>query len=184
MSSSAHVSPVARRYGRALFEAAHDGGSLNEVRADMQQLAAVFADADAASVLSDPRVEQQRKGALLKSAFGGKLHAHSAALLGVLESRNRLALLPQIPAAFEGLLDQHEGRLRGVLETARPVDDAAKQRLEQALSTSTGKTVQLEANVQEDLLGGVRVTLAGTRFDGSARGRLEKLQLRLASVEL
>jgi len=184
MQASKHVSPVARRYGRALFEAALEGGSLQQVQADMELLATVFADAQAAAALSDPRIEQQRKAELLKKAFGESLHATTNSLLGVLERRNRLALLPQVPSAFSALLDEHQGRLRGVLETARPMADEEHQGLERALSAATGKDVHLETKVLEELLGGVRVTLAGTRFDGSARGRLETLRQRLATVEL
>lgn len=184
MNSAPHASPVALRYGRALFEVARDGGSLDQVQADMRLLAAVFEDEGAVVVLADPRIDQARKAGLLKKAFGELLHAHTASLLAVLERRNRLGLLPQVPIAFGALLDEHEGRLRGLLETARPVEDAARERLEKALSTSTGKSVHLTTEVREELLGGVRVTLAGTRFDGSARGRLERLRHRLASVEL
>ncbi|MCP4093671.1 MAG: ATP synthase F1 subunit delta [Planctomycetes bacterium] len=182
--SSTHVSSAARRYGRALFEVALEQGSLDAVRADMKLLGTVLAEATTAAALADPRLDDQQKRAMLDKALGEYLHEHTSFLLGVLEKRTRLALLAQIPAAFEELLDAHEGRLRGELESARPLSDEDRMQVEAALSEKTGKKVSLETSVDETLLGGIRVTLAGTRYDGSAKGRLDGLRQRLENVEL
>jgi F-type H+-transporting ATPase subunit delta len=182
--SAAHVSSAARRYGRALFEVSLEHGTLDSVRADMKLLGTVLVDASTAEALADPRLDDRRKRAMLDKAFGEFLHEHTRFLLGVLEKRARLALLVQVPQAFEELLDDHEGRLRGSLESARPISDEDRTKVEAALSEQTGKKVSLETTVDEDLLGGIRVTLAGTRYDGSARGRLDGLRQRLENAEL
>jgi len=184
MSSAEHAGPAARRYARALFEAARDGQALAGVTADMKMLAEVLADPQAAAALSDPRVDDARKLLMLQKALGDSLSELTAGLLGVLARRKRLTVLAGIPAAFEVLVDEHEGRLRGTLECAREIDAQSWAALEKALSSATGRKVSLEAHIDEQLLGGVRVTLAGTRYDGSARGRLETLRQRLQDVEL
>ena len=184
MSASEHVGPVARRYARALFEAARDGQALEGVTADMNLLAAVLEDGQAAAGLADPRVDDARKLAMLEKAVGEFLHPLTRNLLGVLARRKRLAVLVALPAVFGALLDEHEGRLRGTLECAREIDAPSWAALEKALSAVTGRKVSLEAHIDQELLGGVRVTLAGTRYDGSARGRLETLRQRLQDVEL
>jgi len=182
--SATHVSSAARRYGRALFEVALEQSSLDAVRADMKLLGTVLADPTTAEALADPRMDDQQKRGMLDRAFDEYLHEHTRFTLGVLQRRNRLALLVQIPAAFEELLDAHEGRLRGELESARPLSDEDRLQVEAALSEKTGKKVSLETSVDENLLGGIRVTLAGTRYDGSAKGRLDGLRQRLENVEL
>ena len=185
MSGQAHVAPVARRYARALFEVALEQGSLDSVRADLKLLGTVLSDAQASAAMTDPRIDDRHKRALLDKAFGEFLHQHTRALLGILEKRKRMALLvQQIPTAFTALLDVHEGRLRGVLESASTMSDESRQAVEAALSQQTGHQVSLKTSVNEDLLGGVRVTLAGTRYDGSVRGRLDRLRQNLESVEL
>lgn len=182
--ASAHVSSAARRYGRALFEVAQAAGSLDAVRADMKLLGSVLSEPSTATALADPRLDEGRKRSMLDKALQAYLHEHTQSLMGVLERRARLALLAQVPAAFEELLDEHEGRLRGTLETARPMDDESRRQVEDALSRTTGKKVLLDTTVDENLLGGIRVTLAGTRYDGSARGRLDGLRQRLENAEL
>lgn len=180
----AQVSPAARRYGRALFEVALEQGSLDSVRADLKLLGTVLADEETSAALGDPRIDDRRKRSMLDLAFGEFLHEHTRALLGVLEARARLVLLTQIPFAFAEMLDVHEGRQRGVLESASAIGDDSRQVVEAALSQKTGLKVSLETVVNEDLLGGVRVTLAGTRYDGSVRGRLDRLRQNLENVEL
>lgn len=184
MDSATHAGPAARRYARALFEAARDGQALEGVTADMALLGKVLRDSGAATALGDPRVDDARKLQMLQKGLGDALHALTSSLLGVLAQRKRLTVLPELPAAFNLLLDEHEGRLRGTLEVSREIDVGSWAQLEAALSSSTGKHVSLEARIDENLLGGVRVTLAGTRYDGSARGRLETLRQRLEDVEL
>ncbi|MDA0666254.1 MAG: ATP synthase F1 subunit delta [Planctomycetota bacterium] len=179
-----HISPAARRYGRALFEVALEQGSLDSVRADLNLLGAVLSDSETSQALADPRIDDRQKRAFLDKAFGEFLHQHTRHLLGVLEERKRLVLLVQIPTAFAELLDVHEGRLRGVLESASPVSDSDRQSVEASLSQKTGLKVSLETSINEDLLGGVRVTLAGTRYDGSVRGHLDRLRQNLENVEL
>jgi F-type H+-transporting ATPase subunit delta len=178
------ISPAARRYGRALFEVALEQGSLDSVRADLKLLGTVLSDPETSQALADPRIDDRQKRAFLDKAFGEFLHEHTRHLLGVLEERKRLVLLVQIPTAFADLLDVHEGRLRGVLESSSPVSDSGRQSVEASLSQKTGLKVSLETSINEDLLGGVRVTLAGTRYDGSVRGHLDRLRQNLENVEL
>ena len=178
------ISPAARRYGRALFEVALEQGSLASVRADLKLLGTVLSDPETSQALADPRIDDRQKRAFLDKAFGEFLHEHTRHLLGVLEERKRLVLLVQIPTAFADLLDVHEGRLRGVLESSSPVSDSGRQSVEASLSQKTGLKVSLETSINEDLLGGVRVTLAGTRYDGSVRGHLDRLRQNLENVEL
>ena len=74
--------------------------------------------------------------------------------------------------------------MENVIDFGKQKFENGCKKLEAALSASTGKHVSLEARIDESLLGGVRVTLAGTLYDGTARGRLETLRQRLEDVEL
>lgn len=183
-STVRRAGPVARRYARALFGAALEAKALDAVRQDVQLIDAVFADPALAGLLADPRLDDRGKVAQLDKACGGRLQPTTRALLGVLERRRRIALLLEIPAAFRDLDDAHAGRMRGEIETALPLPDEARQRIERALSQRTGREVLLRARTDPALLGGVRVTFGGTQLDASASGRLEILRLRLNEAEL
>lgn len=183
MSVARRAGTVARRYARALFEAARDGGALAEVRADAALLARAFEGAAAIAFLADPREDDAAKRARIEQGLGAALHPLTRALLGVLERRRRLGLLAEIPHAFRDLDDAHAGRVRGVIETAQPLDEAARARLARALSRP-GREVVLESRAEPALLGGARVTFGGTRLDGSLRGALDALRRRMLEAEL
>jgi len=183
-SSVQRAGPVARRYARALFDAALEANALDGVRKDVELLEAVFADPALAGLLADPRLDNHGKVAQLEKACGGRLQPVTRALLGVLERRRRVALLLEIPAAFRDCDDAHAGRVRGEIETALPLADEARQRIERVLAKSAGREVILTARTEPALLGGMRVTYGGTRLDASVSGRLELLRLRLNEAEL
>ncbi|MDP6850472.1 MAG: ATP synthase F1 subunit delta [Planctomycetota bacterium] len=183
-TTGSFAGPAARRYARAIFEAARSAGALEDVAADMDVLEGVTSDSSISEWIADPRIDDAKRSSILEREVGAKAHSLTQNLLQVLARRRRHSLLSEIPGAFRGFLDAHSGRVCGVVETPLPMDDAALQELEKAFSESTGKQVLLESTQEPSLLGGVRVTLDGVRYDGSVRGRLDTIQGRLAQAEL
>lgn len=173
-----------RRYARALFEVARDRGALREAGADMDVVDQVLSHPEVQGWLGDPRVAEAQKRELLLGQVGSRVHPVTRGLLEVLVRRRRYEVLAGVPAAWRGFLDEHEGRLRGLVESAVPLEPAQRARIEAALGARMGKHVSLEGRVVPSLLGGVRVTLAGVRYNGSVRARLEDARRCLESAEL
>ncbi len=171
------------RYARALFEVARERDCLAVVQADMEQLALLAADAEFVQCLADPRIPVARRAEVVIQALTGAAPVTLSAIQ-LLQQRGRLTALCDLPASFQGLMDRHEGRLRGILETATEVDPGLIEAIQITLSGSTGCQVLLRAQTDPSLLGGVRVTLGDSRWDGTLQGRLEKLKLRLAGAEI
>ncbi|MCH2112237.1 MAG: ATP synthase F1 subunit delta, partial [Planctomycetes bacterium] len=114
--------------------------------------------------------------------LGDGFHPLTLNLFQVLARRRRHSVLLELSTAYQALVDEHEGRILGVVESALPLEDADREQIERAFSEGTGKQVHLESQVEKDLLGGVRVTLGGIRYDGSARARLESIRGRLSQA--
>lgn len=184
MANQSHAGVAAQRYARALFEAAQHQNALDQVTADMHLIGNVCAHPEVGGWLADPRVEDDRKQELLHREVGTKAHALTGRMLQVLGQRRRQGLLPEIPFAFQQILDAHSNQVRGVVESVKTLSDEQRAGLEQALAQRLGKNVTLESKANPELLGGVRVTLGSTRFDGSVRGRLDRLKLKLSGVDL
>lgn len=179
-----HVSSAARRYARALFQLASESGRLESIAAQVEALGVLAQDPEFRSLLPDPRLESSSKATAVLGGFGDGVDDLLKRLIESLRERKRMALLLEIPAAFAGLVDDAAGRMRGVLESSQLIEEAQVVAIERALSSKTGKQVSLHCEVNPDLLGGVRVTLAGTRYDGSVRGRLDQISQRLAAAEI
>jgi F-type H+-transporting ATPase subunit delta len=184
MNQSQHSGPAARRYARALFELARESGRLEGVEAQVEALAELAADAEFRLLLQDPRLSDASKANAVGQYFGGAIDPLIKGLLALLHKRKRMALMIELPAAFFSLADASAGRVRGSLESACKLEASELAAIEQSLSHGTGLQVSLETEIVPSLLGGVRVTLAGTCYDGSARGRLDQITKRLATAEL
>jgi F0F1-type ATP synthase delta subunit len=62
------------------------------------------------------------------------------------------------------------------VRTARPIDDASRERLASSLQTLVGRPVELEVDTQPALLGGVLVEVGDLRVDATTKGRLDALR--------
>ncbi|KAA3610841.1 MAG: ATP synthase F1 subunit delta [Planctomycetota bacterium] len=184
MSKQDHAGGAAQRYAKALFEVALEKQALEAVAQDMELLAQVCSDPEVGAWLTDPRADENRKAEILQQQLGDKVHPLSGNLLRVLARRKRQAALGQIPVAFQAMVDRHQNRLRGTVETAVALSAEQKSGLESSLGSRLQRDVCLEVQEDPQLLGGVRITLGSTRFDGTVRGRLERLRQRLVDVDL
>lgn len=163
--------------------AAEEDGSLAAFESDLVDMNAVLETDGMAQTLADPRLDADKRADLLRRSCPD-LGDSAQGLLKVLTSKRRLEILGQVLTASDSLLDVHHGRLQGTVESVALLAEDELQRLEAMFSKKTGQKVSLQQEANPSLLGGVRVTLAGTRWDASARGRLESLRNQLETVDL
>lgn len=172
---------IARRYAKALFGLAVDGGGVEGWARSLEALRqAVEASPDLRDVLSNPVYsKEQRRAIVEKLAAALSLDEQPANLLFLLGDRNRLAYLASVVETFRGLADQHLGRIRAKVTSAVKLDDVAAQAIAEELSRKHGAKVLLERAVDPALLGGVVAQVGSLVYDGSVRAQLEDLRKQL-----
>jgi F-type H+-transporting ATPase subunit delta len=180
------VSAVARRYAEALAEAVLDSKGKLEPRVALEQLRQfvdlVSSSAELANILASPAVPASRKRAVI-GRFAELLPLDPLVrnFLYVVVDRRRTPLLRQMPEALEEVLDAKLGLVRAQVEAAAPLSEDERAVLESALSRVAGRRVRAQFAVNPELLGGVVARVGSVIFDGSIRGRLQALRMRLAS---
>lgn len=97
----------------------------------------------------------------------------------LLRRKSRLALGPSIASYFHEVWDAERGIERAVVRTAVPLDDATREGMRLQLEQQTGKSVELNAEVDPSLLGGAVIRIGDRLIDGSTRTRLRALRGRL-----
>jgi F-type H+-transporting ATPase subunit delta len=179
------LSAVASRYAKALVEVAAAPGSASDPSAILSQLRAV-GQAIAASpelriALLSPAVSPSRKRAVVTRVLEPLgLDKQARNFLFVVIDHRRVAELPAIVDAFEALLDERLGYVRADVLSARNLDAAQQGRLEAEISRMTGKKAKLKFSIEPALIAGVVARVGSTVYDGSVRGQLDKLRLKLA----
>jgi F-type H+-transporting ATPase subunit delta len=108
-----------------------------------------------------------------------RIHGPLAKLLMMLAERGRLDLLPQLLEVYRERLRAHQNIVRATVTAAAPLSDDTLQRLAASLGELTGKRVQIEANVDPTIIGGVVTRIGSTVYDGSIRTKLQKMREQL-----
>jgi F-type H+-transporting ATPase subunit delta len=69
------------------------------------------------------------------------------------------------------------------VRAARPLDDAQRTALTDALGSLTGAPVELQVEIDESLLSGARIRIGDLQVDATARGRIDTLREHLVPAE-
>ncbi len=172
------MSLLARRYATALFQVAESSGATSVVLQDLDGLHALLGSPEGSTFLNDPNVSRSKLVATLGRAVEGG-HAITKNALGVILERRRENVLPLLAAELRALAQDKAGEAVAVVETARPLADDDQAALREQLARLTKKRIVLDVRDNPDLLGGVRVRVGNTLYDGSLLGELLALQQTL-----
>jgi F-type H+-transporting ATPase subunit delta len=172
---------IARRYAKAIFEIGVDKGIFELVGRQLTDLADLWRSSpELSQTLQNPVFTQAHKRAVLQGLLPRIAPARQVQSLALLLlERGRIAALPAIARAYEEMCDQKLSRARARVLSAQPLDIASEAEIRKALERRTGKKILMTTEVDEALIGGVVVHVAGLVLDGSVASRLESLKNRL-----
>lgn len=125
--------------------------------------------------------------ALEKVAFLDKLNAKLGLcrqlrnLIAVLIDNNRAGGVVEVAAAYRRILQEQLGIRQAEIVTARALGDEEKAALVAEVAKLAGARVEASFKLDHSVLGGAVVRIGSTVYDGSVKGRLERLKEALAS---
>jgi F-type H+-transporting ATPase subunit delta len=179
------VSVAATRYAKALADVvASSALDAAAVHAQLRSVEALIeSSADLRNALASPAVAPARKRAVL-----GRLLDPMNVLRQVrnftfiVSDHRRTPEFDSIVEAFEHLIDERLGYVRADVSSAHEMSAAQKAALEAQLSRLSGRKARLQFTTDPSLLAGVIARVGSTLYDGSARGQLERLKVRLGAA--
>ncbi|MDZ7373915.1 MAG: ATP synthase F1 subunit delta [candidate division KSB1 bacterium] len=176
---------LARRYARALLQAARSQGRAEEIAQELSLFLSVLEqEGKFRLLLLSPEVDRARKQELIDRVAQGWLSELFVRFLRVLIEARREAFLPEIRVQYERLLDQELGRVEAEAITAVPMDEPERESLQRRLSEALRSEVKLRSRVDQEILGGLVLRIDGKVFDASLRRRLERLRAELLAARL
>jgi F-type H+-transporting ATPase subunit delta len=171
---------IAAVYARSLFEVARDQDKLDAVR---EQLGAF---SDALSETRDLQVFFFSPYFSTKEKEDGLERVVTDAdpviinFLELLIEKHRMPVLFRIRADYDALWEEENKLLPVHITSAVELDDAIVKQLGERISEQTDRKVDMSADVDPDILGGIVVRVGNSILDASVRNRLEQLRRQVA----
>lgn len=175
------MNEIVREYAAGLFALAEDEGIGEELLSETETVAPLFVR-DYRRLLSDPELSKTERLRLLGEAFEGRVHPYLYNFVRLMTERG---LAEEIPACFReyGELWRAANNILKVnAESAVELSPEQKKRLEERLSSRTGRRVTVEYAVNPALIGGMRLFYDNRQLDDTVRRRLSELAEKLAGA--
>lgn len=169
---------AASRYAKSILDLAQERGNLPQVKEDMDLFAKTLEqNRDLRLLLRNPIVKHDKKLAILRAIFGGKVSEVTEKFFTIITQHNRESALEWVATEFQS---QYE-RLRGIqvaqVTTAQPLTPALREEVTQLVRRQTGlQSITLTEKVDESLIGGFVLRIGDQQIDDSVRNRLRKLR--------
>jgi F-type H+-transporting ATPase subunit delta len=178
------MAAFAARYANALADVVAEAHlDPAQVEGQLGDFAAAWHEsAGLREIFLDPSFPVQEKVAVLdKLNTRLQMGRQVRNFIAVLINHDRMHSFDEIIREFRHEMNRRLGISEVEVTTARRLDDAERADVQAKIAIQTKS--QISANFHEDpsLLGGVIVRIGSTVYDGSVRGRLDRLEEQLAA---
>jgi F-type H+-transporting ATPase subunit delta len=171
---------IAQVYARSLFEVAKEQDKLDVVREQLGQFAdALDGDRELSIYFFSPYFSTTEK----KDGLGRLLEGVDPVVenfLSLLIENHRMPAVFRVRREYDALWEEENRRLPVTITSAVALDEATVKSIGDAIGRQTGQQVDLTANVDPDVLGGLIVRVGNSILDASIRNRLENLRRSVA----
>ncbi len=185
MSEPASISAgIAARYATAIFEIAQENKNLDGLETGLNDLAAALSESsDLRGVLRSPLLSRgEQEKAISAVAEKMELTPALSQALALMARKRRLFVVPQLITALHAKLADARGEVTAEIISAKALTKAQSEKLAATLTERVGKTVTINATVDENLIGGLVVKVGSKMIDTSIRSRLNSLQNAMKEV--
>jgi F-type H+-transporting ATPase subunit delta len=171
------------RYANAFLDVV-TGANLDTVAIDRQlaDFLATWQDSrELREVFVNPAIPAAQKIAILDK-LNAKLGLQRELrnLIAVLIQNDRIANVAEVAAAYRSLLQERMGIKPAEIVTARELSKEERETLLTEVGRLANAKIDATFRLDKSILGGTVVRIGSTEYDGSIRGRLERLRDQLA----
>jgi len=178
------IETIARRYGSALADVVLKSGETETVKSELTQWSTMIeSNAALFDVFESPAIQHGQKKQLLEGLIEKTRPTRTTAnFLRIMLENGRLVDISAIKERFDYELESRSGVVSAEIISARELPAAEKSDLKSNLERLTGKSVNLNFRIDENIIGGVVTRIGSTVYDGSVRTKLDTLKEQLAGV--
>jgi len=171
---------LANVYAQALYGLADADGTVADVRSELDELDKLYhADPAFADFLSSAAIEADNRAASLDKIFRGQLSDKTLNTLQIMNKHGRSGLISALHRAFVLLEEKAKNLIECTARSACELTNAQKESVREVAAKVSGKQPLMTYEVDDTLLGGLVLEMAGWRYDNSLKRHLFDLKKRL-----
>jgi F-type H+-transporting ATPase subunit delta len=168
-----------------LFAVTEEQNNSDEVNTDFKDVADYCrADASLLQFLAAPQIGDDDKERVVKEVFAGKVADPLFHLLELLVTKRRSSFLVEIAEEYERLVLDSKGVVKTRIVTAVPLEPDEIENMKSRLAALTGKTIELETEVEPKIMGGAVAFVGDKIIDRSIEYGLRQLRERLLELKV
>jgi F-type H+-transporting ATPase subunit delta len=173
---------IARVYADALFEVAQEAGKLDEIHEQLDQVVDALDEHQELRVFFfSPYFTSTEKHEGIAKAFVDA-EPELVNFLALLAEKHRMPAVYSIRTIFGELWADARKRLEVTVTTAVELDSKLVDQIGDEIKRRTGREIDLEAVVDDDVLGGLVLRVGNMVFDASVRNKLERVRREVAQA--
>ena len=173
---------IAEVYARSLFEVAQEHDALDEIHEQLGEFADELSGNRELQVFffSPYFSSEEKKDGVAKVIEGG--NEYFVRFLELLAEKHRVPALFRIRREFDELWAEEHRLLEVSVTSAVELDEETVKGIGNKIEEQTGRRVELSANVDPDVIGGLVIRVGNMVLDASVRNRLERLRRQVAAA--
>ncbi|CQR46166.1 ATP synthase subunit delta [Paraliobacillus sp. PM-2] len=172
---------ISKRYAEALFQLAEEKHILEAMESELMIVKEVFQNnPDFILFLDNPGLEGNDKKQLIDQAFTD-FSTEVVNTLKLLVDRHHEEVVIDMVDAFINLFDEARGIKQATVYSVRELSDEEKTQLANVFQAKL-HIAKLKINnvIEPDIIGGVKLRIGNTIYDGSVKGKLEQFEKNIA----
>ncbi|MFC3039659.1 F0F1 ATP synthase subunit delta [Virgibacillus xinjiangensis] len=175
---------VAKRYAEALFQLGNEKAALEQFVEEFRVVKEVFQTNDnLVTFLKHPRVDLEKKKQFLEDVFQG-LSKDVVNTLKLLVERHRVEATPSIIDHLVQFRNDALGIAEAEVYSVRQLSDTELKQLENSFAKRIGKKeVKLQNVVDPSIMGGIKLRMGNTIYDGSISGKLKRIERNIVTAD-
>ncbi|MFC2948907.1 F0F1 ATP synthase subunit delta [Virgibacillus sediminis] len=175
---------VAKRYAEALFQLGNEKAALEKFVEEFRVVKEVFqTDTNLVTFLKHPRVNNEKKKQFIDEVFQG-LDKDVVNTLKILVERHRVEFTPSIIDHLIQFRNDALGIAEAEVYSVRQLSDTELKELETSFAKRIGKKeVKLSNVVDPSIMGGIKLRMGNTIYDGSISGKLKRIERNIVTAD-
>lgn len=172
------INKIASRYAKSLLDLAKEQNKIEVVLEDVKTLQQASENRDLYLLFKSPIVNTEKKLAILKEIFEGKIDELTMAFINIITRKGREAYVPDINEAFISQYRELNSISTVTITTAEAMSDAdlASIKAKLQVSTETRDNLEIETKIDPSIIGGFVIEIGDKLYDASVQHKLDELK--------